>query len=70
LVFEQTAGEQRPRVLIVDDDQDTLALLTAWLDGSGFQSIPASSGPAALAQLSMVQPQLVITDLVMEGWMV
>lgn len=69
MVFEETTREKerRPRILIVDDDQDTLALLTAWLDNSGFQTISANSGPAALAQLSLVQPQLVITDLVMEG---
>ncbi len=69
MALEQTIPEkeQQPRILIVDDDQDTLALLAAWLDNTGFQTVSANSGQAALAQLSLVQPHLVITDLVMEG---
>ena len=61
---EEAAG---PNVLVVDDDRDMLGLLTVWLQKAGFSVNTAASGCEALAQISVVRPRLVITDLVMEG---
>ena len=53
-------------VLIVDDDQDMLNLLSAWLTGAGFTPLLANSGGDALRQLAISRPDMVVTDLFME----
>ncbi len=55
------------RVLVVDDDQDMLALLSTWLKQAGFQVDTAGSGEDALARIDVLRPSLVVTDLVMQG---
>ena len=53
-------------VLIVDDDQDMLNLLSTWLTGAGFTPLLANSGGDALRQLAISRPDMVVTDLFME----
>ena len=53
-------------VLLVDDDQDMLNLLSKWLEGAGFTPLLASSGGDALRQLGISRPDIVVTDLFME----
>ncbi len=53
-------------VLLVDDDQDMLNLLSKWLEGAGFTPLMASSGGDALRQLGISRPDIVVTDLFME----
>ncbi len=55
------------KILLVDDETDMLRLLSIRLSASGYQVITAESGAQALAQLSVSRPQLVITDLRMDG---
>lgn len=57
----------RSQVLLVDDDKDLLTLLAMRLNGAGYRVGTAASGEEALAQLCAAQPQLVITDLRMDG---
>lgn len=52
-------------LLVVDDDQDHLALVERWLKLEGFDVTAAESGESALAMLDARRPDLVITDLVM-----
>lgn len=59
--------EFRQRILLVDDDTDLLRLLSIRLAGAGFEVASAESGEEALAQLPVVRPNLVITDLRMSG---
>lgn len=54
------------KVLVVDDDQDMLQLLSNWLVGAGFEAATAGSGSEALAQLAVSRPELVVTDLFMD----
>ena len=61
---ERTAG---PRLLVVDDDQDMLKLLSTWLGAAGFEVDAACSGVDALARIDVSKPDLVITDLFMDG---
>ncbi|MCU0836286.1 MAG: sigma 54-interacting transcriptional regulator [Chromatiaceae bacterium] len=56
-----------PRLLVVDDDRDHLALVERWLTLAGFDVTGAESGETALAVLEAQRPDLVITDLVMTG---
>ena len=53
-------------VLLVDDDQDMLNLLSKWLQGAGFVALEANSGEDALRLLSSARPDMVVTDLFME----
>ena len=55
------------KILLVDDETDMLRLLSIRLSASGYEVITAESGEQALAQLSVSRPQLVITDLRMDG---
>ena len=59
--------EKKFRILIVDDDEDILSSLSTWLGNEGFEVIPASSGEEALGQMHTIHPNLVITDLFMDG---
>jgi len=53
------------RVLIVDDDRDSLYLLEVILKGGGWQAIKATNGAEALAKARREPPDLIVTDLLM-----
>ena len=55
------------RIMVVDDDDDILSLLSLWLSNEGFEVITASSGEEAMTKLAVNQAKLVITDLYMGG---
>lgn len=59
--------EERPVILVVDDERviaDTLAII---LSKSGFATFTAYNGSSALELANIVQPQLLISDVVMPG---
>jgi DNA-binding response OmpR family regulator len=58
---------EKPRVLIVDDDQAVRTLLELALSHTGFQVFSAPNGSSALLQLRVVQPDLLILDILMPG---
>jgi two-component system response regulator GlrR len=55
------------KVLLVDDDKDLLQLIAMRLTASGYAVTAVESGEAALAALSVSRPQVVVTDLRMQG---
>jgi two-component system response regulator GlrR len=55
------------KVLIVDDDPSLLRLLTIRLRAAGYLVESANSGKMALGLLTRFKPQLVISDLCMDG---
>jgi two-component system response regulator GlrR len=55
------------KVMLVDDDADILKLLSTWLKTEGMEVVTAGSGSEAMARLGAARPDLVITDLKMEG---
>ena len=57
----------RMQIMLVDDDIALLKLLAMRLRAAGYSVETAESGEQALARLPAVQPQLVVTDLRMEG---
>ncbi|MBE0624364.1 MAG: sigma 54-interacting transcriptional regulator [Burkholderiales bacterium] len=59
--------QPRTRILLVDDDRDILKLVSMRLNASGYEVQAVESGNAALAALATSRPQLVITDLKMDG---
>jgi two-component system response regulator GlrR len=55
------------RVLLVDDDPGLLRLLSMRLAAAGYAVTAVESGERALAQIPLLQPHLIITDLQMNG---
>jgi len=56
-----------PNILLVDDDKGLLQLISMRLGASGYAVTAVESGEAALASLEVARPQLVVTDLRMDG---
>ena len=62
------AGPPSPAsILLVDDDKDLLQLIAMRLSASGYAVTAVESGESALAALSVSRPQVVVTDLRMQG---
>jgi len=59
--------DSRKRVLVVDDDESFLRLITMRLTAAGFSVQPVTSGEEALGQLQLFRPHVVVTDLMMDG---
>jgi len=55
------------RILAVDDDIDLLKLLSVRLKTAGYEVTTAANGDEALAALATVRPQIIITDVRMDG---
>jgi two-component system response regulator GlrR len=60
-------NEMNEKILLVDDDEDLLRLLSIRLRAAGYTVDAVESGKQALGRLPSFQPQLVITDLRMDG---
>jgi DNA-binding response OmpR family regulator len=56
-----------PLVLVADDDEDILLLVTTRLRRDGFDSISARSGDEALALVRERRPALAVLDIGMPG---
>lgn len=61
----------KARVLLVDDDEDVLAIMVPFLEDEGFEVITADNGSDALTRVRCDNPDVVILDLMMpvvSGW--
>lgn len=58
---------QAGRVLLVDDDPGLLRLISLRLESAGYRVDTADSGEAALGRVAARMPDVVVTDLRMEG---
>ena len=56
-----------PQLLVVDDDPDMLRLLTMRLSAAGYRVTTATSAEAALTQLHIERPLLVLSDVQLPG---
>jgi signal transduction histidine kinase len=56
-----------PRVLVVDDEQTVLEVLTEFLAGEGYEVTVARSGEEALRLLPQLRPDVILTDINMPG---
>lgn len=57
----------KKRVLLVDDEPDLLHVLSLRLSVAGYEVESAQSGAEALSKLPLFRPQVVITDMRMDG---
>jgi two-component system response regulator GlrR len=62
-----TPAAPAPRILVVDDDADMLRLLSMRLHAAGYRVSAVASAEAALAQLDIERPQLVLSDVRLPG---
>src|SRR3989440_6818785 len=60
-------SNENSKVLLVDDDKDLLQLIAMRLTAAGYAVTAVESGEAALASLAVSRPQVVVTDLRMQG---
>ncbi|MDA8444517.1 sigma 54-interacting transcriptional regulator [Paracidovorax valerianellae] len=63
----KASSGHRQRILVVDDDADMLRLLSLRLQGAGYEVTAVTSAEAALAQLDIDRPQLVLSDVRLPG---
>lgn len=59
-------GNGRP-ILVIDDDNKIVRLVTTYLEREGFPVVTAGDGVAALDAISRHQPRLAILDLMLPG---
>ena len=59
----QSTATRKFRVLIVDDDADSVDLLKRWLSMEGYEAMGARDGAEALRRISADRPDLILLDL-------
>jgi two-component system, OmpR family, response regulator len=62
---EATSSEPRPKLLIIDDDEDLCTMLVEYLDPEGFATSTAGTGAAGLEHLASAAVDLVILDVML-----
>lgn len=55
------------RILVVDDEPDSVELLQEFLTGKGYEVVTASNGEEALRKVKEERPHLVLLDVRMPG---
>ena len=59
--------EEKPLVLVVDDDPNVVALARAYLERDGYRVVEANDGVRGLELARKEQPSLVVLDLMLPG---
>lgn len=59
--------DNRPLVLVIDDDPSIVQLLTKLLQSSDFRTTSADSGPTGISIAEKYAPNIILLDLMMEG---
>jgi PAS domain S-box-containing protein len=60
-------NREKPTILIIDDDPDSLNMLMRYLHEAGFKTMIAPNGERALRQLELARPDLILLDVLMPG---
>jgi DNA-binding response OmpR family regulator len=55
----------KPRILVVDDDEDVLDVAQTVLESRGYEVVLAHSGEEALKEVEMNRPDLILLDVMM-----
>ena len=55
------------KILVADDEEDVLALVTNSLKAAGYSTLNADDGPAALSSARENLPALIVLDLMLPG---
>lgn len=65
--ISSTGEEPKPAILLVDDEPDTLMLVSYSLERAGFEVLQAETGPQALEKIRHYKPDLAILDRMLPG---
>jgi len=57
----------RKKILVVDDEQDQVAIVKKQMEAIGYEVAIAYDGEEALNQVRAVKPDLIILDVIMPG---
>ena len=57
----------KKKIMVVDDEENLIELVTAILEQEGFEVIGVKSGPECLEKLKEVKPDLILMDMMMPG---
>jgi len=55
------------KILIIDDEPDTITYLSTWLEDNGFDTCSATDGRRGMLAILAEQPDLVLLDIKMPG---
>ncbi len=66
-VLATAPGDQRPRVVVVDDDAYVVDVLRAVLESRGYDVVGVTDGTLAFAAIEAARPAAVVLDLAMPG---
>ncbi|KAF0110200.1 MAG: Uncharacterized protein FD147_1821 [Chloroflexi bacterium] len=69
--LDQLHVKDRPRILVVDDEPDTVILLKHVFQREGYDVSGAMSGKEAISKIGEVKPNLIMLDIMMpelDGW--
>ena len=65
--MEASAQRERPLILVADDDEDILSLVSLQLERAGMEVLKARTGDEALALANERMPDLAVLDVMMPG---
>lgn len=65
--LDEVYASNRKRILVIEDEPETVFLLKYILRSAGYNVLGATSGKEALKKFSEVKPNLVLLDLMMSG---
>ena len=57
----------KSKILVIDDEQSILDLVTAYLRKEGFEYLTAKDGPSGLQAARAHKPDLVVLDIMLPG---
>lgn len=60
-------GTGRPRVLVIDDEENICELITLYFEKAGYEVICAGDGAEGIEMIQSQKPDLVILDLMLPG---
>ena len=60
-------GKRRPRILVVDDERSIADTLATIFRMHGYDAVPAYSGDSGLQQASRLNPDMIVSDVMMPG---
>jgi len=61
----RNVGQAPTRVLVVDDSDQLVELIGAWLEDEGYQVATATTGTRAIAAVTAETPDIVLLDLIL-----
>jgi DNA-binding response OmpR family regulator len=59
--------DERPTVLVVDDEEDIVALMRDFLEAAGYGVVTAHDGATALTTIASAPPDCILLDVMMPG---